>query len=128
MLEIATGLRYPPGGDAAERHPAGGPARPPAIICRSAAAVPSFQPGSASKSAIIRAIKTVEHFGYLAQQATIFGQHVHVGCQNGDDAIYLCCMACRALSAFIALNAASPWLDGRQRFCLFAPEPVRRLS
>jgi carboxylate-amine ligase len=42
-----------------------------------------------------RYLKTVEHFGYLAQQATIFGQHVHVGCQNGDDAIIFC-MACRA--------------------------------
>lgn len=32
---------------------------------------------------------TLENFGYLIQQATVFGQHVHIGCANGDDAIYL---------------------------------------
>ncbi|MDU4959014.1 MAG: glutamate-cysteine ligase family protein, partial [Agathobacter rectalis] len=32
---------------------------------------------------------TLERFGYLILQATVFGQHVHVGCRNGDDAIYL---------------------------------------
>ncbi|WP_250188528.1 glutamate-cysteine ligase family protein, partial [Escherichia coli] len=33
--------------------------------------------------------RTLENFGYLIQQATVFGQHVHVGCASGDDAIYL---------------------------------------
>ncbi|MGE2624853.1 glutamate-cysteine ligase family protein, partial [Escherichia coli] len=32
---------------------------------------------------------TLERFGYLILQATVFGQHVHVGCRTGDDAIYL---------------------------------------
>lgn len=59
-----------------------------------------------------RYLKTVEHFGYLAQQSTVFGQHVHVGCQNGDDAIYLVHGLSRYVPHFIALNAASPWLDG----------------
>ena len=36
-----------------------------------------------------RYARTLEMFGYLMQQATVFGQHVHVGCTNGDDAIYL---------------------------------------
>jgi carboxylate-amine ligase len=75
-----------------------------------------------------RYVKTVEHFGYLAQQATIFGQHVHVGCQNGDDAIYLL----HGLSRFVRIHRAECGLAvarrHRQRFCLFAPEPVRRLS
>ena len=47
--------------------------------------------------------RTLENFGYLIQQATVFGQHVHVGCASGDDAIY-CCTAChdlcRTLSPF----------------------------
>ncbi|MDU4231566.1 MAG: YbdK family carboxylate-amine ligase, partial [Klebsiella grimontii] len=73
--------------------------------------------------------KTVEHFGYLAKQATIFGQHVHVGCQNGDDAIYLLHGLSRFVPHFIALNAASPWLDGTDsgfacsRLNLFAAYP-----
>ncbi len=44
--------------------------------------------------------RTLENFGYLIQQATVFGQHVHVGCANGDDAIYLytgCRILCRTL-------------------------------
>ncbi|WP_251005281.1 glutamate-cysteine ligase family protein, partial [Escherichia coli] len=27
--------------------------------------------------------RTLENFGYLIQQATVFGQHVHVGCASG---------------------------------------------
>jgi carboxylate-amine ligase len=54
-----------------------------------------------------RYLKTVEHFGYLAQQSTIFGQHVHVGCQNGDDALYLLHGLSRFVPHCIALNAAS---------------------
>ena len=32
--------------------------------------------------------KTLELYGYLMKQATVFGQHVHVGCENEEDAIY----------------------------------------
>ncbi|MGF7443967.1 YbdK family carboxylate-amine ligase, partial [Klebsiella michiganensis] len=76
-----------------------------------------------------RYLKTVEHFGYLAKQATIFGQHVHVGCQNGDVAIYLLHGLSRFVPHFIALNAASPLLDGTDsgfacsRLNLFAAYP-----
>ena len=28
-------------------------------------------------------------YGYLAKQFTVFGQHVHVGCASGDDALFL---------------------------------------
>src|SRR5690349_13989892 len=31
-----------------------------------------------------------EQYGYLAKQFTVFGQHIHIGCRNGDDALYLC--------------------------------------
>ncbi|WP_254556827.1 glutamate-cysteine ligase family protein, partial [Salmonella enterica] len=33
--------------------------------------------------------RTLENFGYFIQQATVFVKHVHVGCANGDDDIYL---------------------------------------
>ena len=73
-------------------------ALPPATICKFSGGgnPPLFQTWQRQQiSDNPRYLKTVEHFGYLAQQATIFGQHVHVGCQNGDDALYLY-MACRA--------------------------------
>src|SRR6185503_11969191 len=28
-------------------------------------------------------------YGYLAKQFTVFGQHIHVGVESGDDAVYL---------------------------------------
>src|SRR6185436_9056924 len=30
-----------------------------------------------------------ELYGYLAKQFTVFGQHIHIGVENGDDAVYL---------------------------------------
>lgn len=55
--------------------------------------------------------RTLEMFGYLMQQATVFGQHVHVGCPNGDDAIYLLHGLSRFVPHFIALGAASPYVQ-----------------
>jgi carboxylate-amine ligase len=54
----------------------------------------------------------VERYGYLAKQFTVFGQHIHVGCRNGDDAIYLAHMLTRHVPHFIALSAASPFYQG----------------
>ncbi|NYZ51057.1 glutamate--cysteine ligase, partial [Escherichia coli] len=45
-------------------------------------------------------------------QATVFGQHVHVGCASGDDAIYLLHGLSRFVPHFIALSAASPYMQG----------------
>ncbi|MGO3912044.1 YbdK family carboxylate-amine ligase [Huaxiibacter chinensis] len=55
---------------------------------------------------------TLERFGYLILQATVFGQHVHVGCRNGDDAIYLLHGLSRFVPHFIALSASSPYMQG----------------
>ena len=51
-------------------------------------------------------------YGYLAKQFTVFGQHVHIGCPNGDDAIYLAHMLSRHVPHFIALSASSPFYQG----------------
>lgn len=53
-----------------------------------------------------------EQYGYLAKQFTVFGQHIHIGCKNGDDALYLCHALARYLPQFIALSAASPFQQG----------------
>jgi len=51
-------------------------------------------------------------YGYLAKQFTVFGQHVHIGCANGDDALYLLHALNRYLPHFIALSASSPYVQG----------------
>ena len=53
-----------------------------------------------------------ERYGYLAKQFTVFGQHIHIGCGNGDDAIWLVQALQAYVPHFIALSAASPFHDG----------------
>lgn len=53
-----------------------------------------------------------QKYGYLAKQFTVFGQHVHIGCASGDEAIYLCHGLARYVPQFIALAAASPYYQG----------------
>jgi glutamate---cysteine ligase / carboxylate-amine ligase len=51
-------------------------------------------------------------YGYLAKQFTVFGQHVHVGCASGDDALFLLHSLSRYVPHFIALSASSPFSQG----------------
>ena len=51
-------------------------------------------------------------YGYLAKQFTVFGQHVHIGCASGDDALYLLHALNRYLPHFIALSSSSPFVQG----------------
>ncbi len=51
-------------------------------------------------------------YGYLAKQFTIFGQHVHLGCTGGDDALVLLHRLSRYIPQFIALSASSPFVQG----------------
>jgi carboxylate-amine ligase len=48
-------------------------------------------------------------YGYLAKQFTVFGQHVHLGCADGDEALYLTHALARYVPHFIALSASSPF-------------------
>ena len=54
----------------------------------------------------------LELYGYLAKQFTIFGQHVHIGVPNGDEALYLTHILSRYVPHFIALSASSPFQQG----------------
>ena len=54
----------------------------------------------------------LETYGYLAKQFTIFGQHVHIGCPDGDAAVYLTHILSRYVPHFIALSASSPFQQG----------------
>lgn len=53
-----------------------------------------------------------ELYGYLAKQFTIFGQHVHIGCESGDDALFLLHSLSRYVPHFIALSSSSPYVQG----------------
>ena len=51
-------------------------------------------------------------YGYLTKQFTIFGQHVHIGCTSGDEALFLLHSLNRYIPHFIALSASSPFVQG----------------
>lgn len=51
-------------------------------------------------------------YGYLAKQFTVFGQHIHVGCTSGDEALFLLHALNRYVPHFIALSASSPYFQG----------------
>ncbi|KTD59568.1 carboxylate-amine ligase [Legionella santicrucis] len=51
-------------------------------------------------------------FKYLAKRATVFGQHVHIGCPNAEDALYLTHALARFVPHFIAISASSPFYQG----------------
>jgi carboxylate-amine ligase len=51
-------------------------------------------------------------YGYLAKQFTVFGQHVHIGCENGTLALRLLHRLSAYIPQFIALAASSPYHQG----------------
>ncbi|MGB7478963.1 MAG: YbdK family carboxylate-amine ligase [Burkholderiaceae bacterium] len=53
-----------------------------------------------------------ELYGYLAKQFTVYGQHIHIGCPDGDAAIRLSHLLARYIPHFIALSASSPFYQG----------------
>jgi len=56
--------------------------------------------------------EVAHRYGYLAKQFTVFGQHIHVGCPDGDAAIRTIQVLHRFVPHFIALGAASPFHRG----------------
>lgn len=56
--------------------------------------------------------EVAHRYGYLAKQFTVFGQHIHVGCTSGDDAIRVIRVLGRFVPHFVALAAASPFHRG----------------
>jgi glutamate---cysteine ligase / carboxylate-amine ligase len=51
-------------------------------------------------------------YGYLAKQFTVFGQHVHIGCESGTQAMRLLHRLSVYIPQFIALAAGSPYFQG----------------
>ena len=59
-----------------------------------------------------RFLSVSDKYGFLAKQFTVFGQHVHIGCESADDAIYLTHALIRYVPHFVALSASSPFYQG----------------
>lgn len=51
-------------------------------------------------------------YRYLSKRSTVFGEHVHVGCPSGEDALYLTHALARYVPHFIAICASSPFYQG----------------
>ncbi|BCA96006.1 putative glutamate--cysteine ligase 2 [Legionella antarctica] len=51
-------------------------------------------------------------FTYLSKIATVFGQHIHIGCGNAENAIYLTHAISRYVPQLIAIAASSPFYQG----------------
>lgn len=57
--------------------------------------------------------KTLSHkYRYLSKRSTVFGQHIHIGCKNAEDALYLTHALTRYVPHFVAITAASPFYQG----------------
>ncbi|BEL76228.1 MULTISPECIES: YbdK family carboxylate-amine ligase [Serratia] len=51
-------------------------------------------------------------FGYLSKLACVFGQHIHLGVNDGNEAMYLCHALTPYFPQLIALSASSPLYQG----------------
>lgn len=49
---------------------------------------------------------------YLLKQTITYGQHIHIGCKNPEDALYLNHAFIRYVPQFIAITASSPFHEG----------------
>ena len=56
--------------------------------------------------------KLSRQYRYLSKRSTVFGQHIHVGCESGEDAIYLTHALSKYVPHFIAICASSPFYQG----------------
>ena len=72
-----------------------------------------FQTWTMQKIFPTRRYKNLSHkYRFLMKRSTVFGQHIHVGCANGDDSIYLTHALAKYVPHFIAICASSPFYQG----------------
>lgn len=82
-------------------------------VCFSGGGTHPFQKWSLRKIFPTKRYKKLsKQYQYLSKRSTVFGQHIHIGCANGDDALYLTHALARYVPHFIALSASSPFYQG----------------
>lgn len=52
-------------------------------------------------------------YQFLSKQATVFGQHIHIGCHTAEDALYLTHALTRYVPHLIAMSASSPFYQAQ---------------
>lgn len=60
----------------------------------------------------LRYKKIAKKYRHLSKQATLFGQHIHIGCSSAENALYLTHALTRYIPQFIAITASSPFSEG----------------
>ena len=59
-----------------------------------------------------------QDYGYLTKMNTVFGMHIHIGCDSPNNALYLTHAMQQYIPHFIALSASSPFCQGIDtQFC-----------
>lgn len=72
-----------------------------------------FQKWTLNKIFPTKRFKNLFHqYRFLSKRSAVFGQHIHIGCLNADDALYLTHALARFVPHFIAISAASPFYAG----------------
>lgn len=51
-------------------------------------------------------------YRYLSKRSTVFGQHIHIGCADKENALYLTHALARYVPQLIAISASSPFYQG----------------
>ncbi len=81
-------------------------------ICICGGGTHPFRKWSVSKIFPTKRFKTKSHqYRYLSKRSTVFGLHVHIGCLNAEDALYLTHALARYVPHFIAISASSPFYE-----------------
>ncbi|QMT59775.1 YbdK family carboxylate-amine ligase [Legionella sp. PC997] len=66
----------------------------------------------------LRYKKISRRYRFLSKMATEFGQHIHIGCGNSEDALYLTHALSRYVPQLIAISGSSPFYQGvNTHFC-----------
>lgn len=82
-------------------------------ICFAGGGTHPFQKWSSRKIFPTKRFKNLSrHYRYLSKCSTVFGQHIHVGCTSGEDALYLTHALTRYVPQLIAMSASSPFFQG----------------
>lgn len=79
-------------------------------VCFCGGGIHPFQQWSMRKIFPTRRYKQLSRqYKYLMKCATVFGQHIHVGCNSANDALYLTHALAKYVPHFIAISASSPF-------------------
>lgn len=84
----------------------------PLGICFSGGGTHPFQKWVVRKIFPTQRFKNLSRKYRFLSKRSVYGQHIHVGCKSGEEAIYLTHALSRYVPQFIAISASSPFYQG----------------